>query len=41
MDRDTGKSKGMGFVKFTNIESMNKAIALNNTDFNGRTIRVE
>lgn len=39
--RDTGRSKGFGFVEFANEEDAQKAIELfNNKDFNGRTIVV-
>lgn len=41
-DRDTGRSKGFGFVEMTNDEDANKAIAaLNETDLDGRTIVVK
>jgi RNA recognition motif-containing protein len=39
--RDTGRSKGFGFVEFAKDEEAQKAIELfNNKDFNGRTIVV-
>jgi RNA recognition motif-containing protein len=39
-DRDTGRSKGFGFVEMGN-EDADKAIAqLNGTEFNGRSITV-
>ncbi|KAK3394579.1 hypothetical protein B0H63DRAFT_50887 [Podospora didyma] len=41
-DRDTGRSRGFGFVRFTNENDAQKAIdAMNNVEFDGRTIRVD
>jgi len=41
-DRDSGRSRGFGFVTFDDDESADKAIAaLNNTDLDGRTIKVD
>lgn len=41
-DRDTGRSKGYGFVEMPNDEEGNKAIAeLNETELDGRTIIVK
>jgi RNA recognition motif-containing protein len=41
-DRDTGRSRGFGFVTFEDEEGADKAIAaLNNTELDGRTIRVD
>ena len=41
-DRDTGRSKGFGFVEMPSDEEANKAItALNETDLDGRTIVVK
>ncbi len=41
-DRDTGRSKGYGFVEMATDEEGNKAIAaLNDTDLDGRTIVVK
>ena len=41
-DRDTGRSKGYGFVEMSNDEEANKAIeALNETELDGRTIIVK
>ena len=38
-DRDTGRSKGFGFVEMANDEEANRAIAaLNETELDGRTI---
>ncbi len=40
-DRDTGRSKGFGFVEMSSDAEANAAIAaLNGTDFDGRTIKV-
>ena len=41
-DRDTGRSRGFGFVTFADDEAADKAIAaLNGTELDGRTIRVD
>ena len=41
MDRDSGRSKGFGFVEMSNSEEANAAInALNGTDLDGRSINV-
>ncbi|KAJ2902551.1 putative glycine-rich rna-binding protein [Zalerion maritima] len=41
-DRDTGRSRGFGFVRYTNDQDAQKAIAaMNNIEFDGRTIRVD
>lgn len=41
-DRDTGRSRGFGFVTFEDHEGADKAVAaLNNTELDGRTIRVD
>jgi RNA recognition motif-containing protein len=41
-DRDTGRSRGFGFVTFEDDEGADKAIAaLNNTELDGRSIRVD
>jgi RNA recognition motif-containing protein len=40
-DRDTGRSRGFGFVEMSNAEEGDKAIAgLNGSQFGGRTINV-
>lgn len=40
-DRETGRSKGFGFVTFANPEDADKAIeALHEHDFNGRNLVV-
>lgn len=41
MDRDTGRSKGFGFVEMPNNDEAQAAIeALNDTDAGGRSLRV-
>lgn len=41
MDRDTGRSRGFGFVKMPDADEANRAIeALNDSDFMGRPLRV-
>jgi RNA recognition motif-containing protein len=41
-DRDSGRSRGFGFVTFADDEAAEKAItALNNTGLDGRTIKVD
>ncbi|KYK59989.1 cold response protein 2 [Drechmeria coniospora] len=41
-DRDTGRSRGFGFVRYTQEEDAENAIAaMNNIEFDGRTIRVD
>jgi RNA recognition motif-containing protein len=40
-DRDTGRSRGFGFVEMTNANEADKAIAaLNGTDLGGRTLTI-
>lgn len=40
-DRDTGRSKGFGFVEMSNDEEAQKAIdAMNGKDLDGRTLNV-
>ena len=39
-DRDTGRSKGFGFVEFRNDEQARQAMSLNGTEFGGRSLTV-
>src|SRR5260370_9475268 len=39
-DRDTGRSKGFGFVEFSNGDQAKQALSLNGTDFGGRSLTV-
>ncbi|KAJ4956527.1 hypothetical protein NE237_013310 [Protea cynaroides] len=39
-DRDTGRSRGFGFVNFADGESANSALSMDGQDLNGRSIRV-
>ena len=42
MDRETGRSKGFGFVEMANDDEANRAIQeLNETELDGRTIIVK
>jgi len=42
VDRDTGRSRGFGFVVFSNDDEALKAVEqLNGTELDGRTIRVD
>jgi RNA recognition motif-containing protein len=41
-DRDSGRSRGFGFVTFADDEAADKAVAaLNQTELDGRTIKVD
>ena len=40
MDRDTGRSKGFAFITFVSPDSLSAALEKNETEFQGRTIRV-
>jgi RNA recognition motif-containing protein len=41
-DRDSGRSRGFGFVTFADDDAAEKAVAaLNQTELDGRTIRVD
>ncbi len=39
-DRDSGQSKGFGFVEFSNDEQAKAALTLNGTEFGGRSLTV-
>lgn len=42
MDRESGEFKGCGFIEFTDPDaSLDKAVALNGTNFLGRNLRVD
>ena len=40
-DRDTGRSRGFGFVTFSDAESASKACELNGAELDGRELRVD
>ncbi|KAE8336144.1 hypothetical protein BDV24DRAFT_142499 [Aspergillus arachidicola] len=41
-DRDTGRSRGFGFVRFSSEADADKAVEnMNNVEFDGRSIRVD
>ena len=40
MDRDTGRSKGFGFVEMSNADAARAMQALNGMDFEGRALKV-
>ena len=40
-DRETGRSRGFGFVTFTSGDALSKAMERNGTELDGRTIRVD
>ena len=39
-DRETGRSRGFGFVTFADDEGAEKALSLDGTELDGRTIKV-
>jgi RNA recognition motif-containing protein len=41
LKNDDGRSKGRGFVKFSEEEAIHKAMELNGKDFMGRAIKIE
>lgn len=41
-DRETGRSRGFGFVRYSNDDDATNAMnSMNNAEFDGRTIRVD
>ena len=40
-DRDTGRSRGFGFVEFTSEEAMQAAIEANDQELNGRKVNIK
>ena len=40
MDRETGQSKGFGFVEFGNADQAKQALSLDGTEFGGRSLKV-
>jgi nucleolin len=41
VDRNTGKSRGFGYVHFTTADAVQKALAMNGTEIDGRAINVD
>lgn len=41
MDRQTGDSKGFGFVTFDSTDAAQKALKLNGQDLKGRALRID
>jgi RNA recognition motif-containing protein len=39
-DRDTGRPRGFGFVEMANADASRAMQALNGTDFDGRTLKI-
>ena len=39
-DRDTGRSRGFGFITFATQEGAEKALSMNGQEVDGRTLRV-
>lgn len=41
MDRNTGRSRGFGFVEFTTVEAANACVALNGKEIDGRPVKID
>lgn len=41
MDRNTGKSRGFGYVHFATAEAVEKALAMNGTEIDGRAVNID
>lgn len=41
MDRNTGRSRGFGYVHFTTAEAVEKALALNGKEIDGRPVNID
>ncbi|TDL14314.1 RNA-binding domain-containing protein [Rickenella mellea] len=41
MDRNTGKSRGFGYVEFATAEAVEKAVALNGKEIDGRAVNID
>ena len=41
MDRDTGKSRGFGYVRFKTADAVEKALAMNGVEIDGRAVNID
>jgi len=41
MDRDSGKSRGFGYVRFTTSEAVEKALLMNGQEIDGRAVNID
>lgn len=41
MDRDSGKSRGFGYVRFKTVEALEKALLMNGTEIDGRPVNID
>jgi len=41
MDRNTGKSRGFGYVHFATADAVEKALAMNGTEIDGRAVNID